>query len=82
MADPTFLTLWEAVDYDLHKLMNILKGAICVGEYTQHDEETVLGLVYVALEKLEEAQQELEALREYHLHVEKEAKKDPPQPQA
>jgi hypothetical protein len=75
MADNTFSTLWEAVDYDLHKIINILKGAISVGEYSQHDAETVLGLIYVALEKVEEAQEELEALRRYHYTTEKEPEK-------
>ena len=75
MADTTFLTLWENVDHDLHKLMNVLKGAICVREFSPSERDTTLGLVYVALDKLEEAQEGLEALREYHQHVEKEKEK-------
>ena len=46
-----------------------------MGEHTQDDEkETTLGLIYVALEKVEEAQQQLEALRQYHYTTEKEEK--------
>jgi hypothetical protein len=81
MADITFSTLWENVDYSLHKTINILKGALCVGEYTQHDKETVLGLVYVALEQIEAAQQELEALREYQYTTETETKESATPPQ-
>jgi hypothetical protein len=80
MTDPTFSSLWETVDYELHKTINILKGAISVGEHAQQDKGTVLGLVYIALEKVEEAQEELEALRKYHYALEKETKESAPLP--
>jgi hypothetical protein len=71
MAEVTFSDVWESADSELHKTIHILKGAIGVGAYTEHDEETVLGLVYVALEKVENARHQLEQLHKCHSAPEK-----------
>jgi hypothetical protein len=65
-----FIDSWETASYSLHKITHILNGALCVSSHVAPINETIDTLVRLALEEVEEAQQELEALRQYYYTTE------------
>jgi hypothetical protein len=75
MATPNFTELWAAVDDSLDKITCLLKGAVCLSEYTQHEEETAMSLVNMALERAESFERQLRELNNHYLDLEKETGK-------
>jgi len=81
MAAPNFTECWHAVDDPLDKITCLLKGAVCIYEHTDEEEDTVaLSLVQIALERVESLERQLRALNDLYLDLEKETEKPVAQP--
>jgi hypothetical protein len=75
MADANFTELWRAVDDSLDKITCLLKGAVCIYENCDEEEDVALSLVYVALERATAFERQLRVLNDQYLDLEKETGK-------
>ena len=73
MADPNLSQLRESVDYSLHRMTHILKGAVCVSTNVELIDETIDTLVRLALEEVEGAEQSFKDLRKHQYALGKKA---------
>lgn len=75
MAAPNFTELWADVDESLDKITCLLKGAVCIYEHLDEEEDTALSLVYVVLERVQSFERQLRELNDHYLDLEKETGK-------
>jgi hypothetical protein len=66
MCDSSFSTLYETVDFSLHKLTHILKSLECVNEQADPINETIDTLIGFALNQVDETRAQLLKLHKHH----------------
>jgi hypothetical protein len=75
MLDPHFSTLWENVDYSLHKLTHILKATLSVSEDADPINETINTLVCLAIDQAKDSRKRLLELHKHQYATKKETEK-------
>lgn len=73
MCDSSFSTLYETVDFSLHKLTHILKSLECVNEQADPINETIDTLTSLALAQVDESRTQLLKLHKHHYDTGKDA---------